>query len=557
MKYRNMKKKVLVLFCVVISTFSFAQNQIELIKDFLPGSEEYFIETQNVFVWDEMGITLFNMVTPETGRELFVTDGTADGTYLLKDICIGADHGAPDSFVKAGDLVYFRAYTNEHGFELWRTDGTSEGTIEVEDLNGTESSIAMFDAGALNNKLFFMAFITSTLGYELCVSDGTVDGTSLFLDIYPIVNESSEPRNFIEFNNKLYFTAQNFDNGRELWVTDGTVDGTYMFADVLAGNASSAPTILGACGGNLFFRAFDGVNDRIFSTNGDVLGSFTELNADAEGGFVDDNYTCYQNMLYFTYNDNVNGNELWRTNGDIAGTELFVDVYPGNDLFGVIANSDFRNLTVFNNKLYFTANTDYLSSRQLFESDGTVGGTAVFNSIPVETMKNVLQLQVCNNRLFMYAEYPQYLQLMSIGISSDELVLHSGENINFNVEDFSNINLFFNMGDTLCMIADFQNGLGTELYKLYYDEFVDAESLENDLNSSFYPNPATNNITVDPQSESEYSVNITDVTGKIISTLGSLNGTNNIDLSDFQSGMYLLQLNVNGIVKTEKLLITK
>ena len=386
------------------------------------------------------------------------------------------------------------------------------------------------------------------------MSDGTVDGTSLFLDIYPIVNESSEPRNFIEFNNKLYFTAKNFDNGRELWVTDGTVDGTYMFADVLAGNASSSPTILGACGGNLFFRAFDGVNDRIFSTNGEVLGSFTELNADAEGGFVNDNYTCYQNMLYFTYNDNVNGNELWRTNGDIAGTELFVDVYPGNDLFGVIANSDFRNLTVFNNKLYFTANTDYLGSRQLFESDGTVGGTAVFNSIPVETMKNVLQLQVCNNRLFMYAEYPQYLQLMSIGISSDELVLHSGENINFNVEDFSNINLFFNMGDTLCMIADFQNGLGTELYKLYYDEFVDAESIVSGFNASVYPNPVSDVLNINSANSANLTITITDLNGReIISAKGDSESLS-IDLSSLSAGMYLLKLNDGNKTEIRKLI---
>ena len=72
-------------------------------------------------------------------RELWKSDGTAEGTVLIKDI-----DGDPttDSFspfyggwwvIEAG--VLFAADDGVHGCELWITDGSESGTRLVKDMN--------------------------------------------------------------------------------------------------------------------------------------------------------------------------------------------------------------------------------------------------------------------------------------------------------------------------------------------------------------------------------------------------------------------------------------
>src|SRR5262249_59482779 len=74
------------------------------------------------------------------GAELWTSDGTADGTALVKDINPGAADGrpgviAPQRLVDVGGIAYFSATTTGAGSELWRSDGTEAGTTLVKDIN--------------------------------------------------------------------------------------------------------------------------------------------------------------------------------------------------------------------------------------------------------------------------------------------------------------------------------------------------------------------------------------------------------------------------------------
>jgi ELWxxDGT repeat protein len=69
-----------------------------------------------------------------TGVELWRTDGTNEGTVLVKDIAPGPDSSLPQDLIDGNGVLYFKADDDVHGFELWTSDGTKDGTVMVADL---------------------------------------------------------------------------------------------------------------------------------------------------------------------------------------------------------------------------------------------------------------------------------------------------------------------------------------------------------------------------------------------------------------------------------------
>ena len=61
------------------------------------------------------GKLIFRGNTPATGSEIYVTDGTAGGTTLVKDIFAGATGSAPDDFTVLNGFIYFSARTAAEG----------------------------------------------------------------------------------------------------------------------------------------------------------------------------------------------------------------------------------------------------------------------------------------------------------------------------------------------------------------------------------------------------------------------------------------------------------
>lgn len=74
-----------------------------------------------------------------TGDEMWISDGTAAGTQLLKDIHPGTGSGVDlttnFSYLYSNSDFFFAATDGVHGNELWRTNGTETGTTMVQDIN--------------------------------------------------------------------------------------------------------------------------------------------------------------------------------------------------------------------------------------------------------------------------------------------------------------------------------------------------------------------------------------------------------------------------------------
>src|SRR5688500_4621540 len=77
----------------------------------------------------------FSANDADHGFELWTSDGTPEGTVLVKDIIPGQQGAEPHAFASVGETVYFLAFDADRHPELWKTDGTEAGTTLVRALH--------------------------------------------------------------------------------------------------------------------------------------------------------------------------------------------------------------------------------------------------------------------------------------------------------------------------------------------------------------------------------------------------------------------------------------
>jgi ELWxxDGT repeat protein len=220
------------------------------------------------------GNLLFAATDGARGVELWKTDGTPEGTALVKDVRPGAAGSSPDTFAVVGNVLYFVADDGSHGRELWESDGTEAGTRLVADLSPGSFASNPVPLAAVRDKLLLV--VGGQAGSELWTSDGTADGTTLLKNIH--ATGSSFPgidlltgtlptsaRQVVTAGPYVYFAATDAAHGRELWRTDGTADGTVLVADVVAGTASSQPRDLTAVRDIVYFVAASDATGRSYA----------------------------------------------------------------------------------------------------------------------------------------------------------------------------------------------------------------------------------------------------------------------------------------------------
>lgn len=191
--------------------------------------------------------------TQVNGLELWRSDGTPGGSFMVKDASPGAGDSNPSQLTAAGQLLFYTATDPDHGTELWRSDGTAAGTFMVKDIRPGTASSAPSSLAAIDGIVYFAAN-DGTSGIELWKSDGTESGTVLVRDIAP-GSFSSKPSWLAAADGKIWFSANDGLHGYELWSSDGTEGGTFLAGDIVPGSSSSSPDQLTAVESSLFFTA--------------------------------------------------------------------------------------------------------------------------------------------------------------------------------------------------------------------------------------------------------------------------------------------------------------
>jgi ELWxxDGT repeat protein len=322
------------------------------------------------------------------GDQLWMSNGTVEGTGLVKVLQAGTDSSTPRSLAPLGSNVYFISdsdrYATWGGFapELWKSNGTAAGTISVDlnpttwgaDINNSSFNSIYDDPNApmlWQNKLYYYAD-NGVIGRELWSSDGTTAGTQLLKDIGAgsLGSSSTIPLNLTVSNNRLFFFAQDGTSGTDqLWCTDGTSTGTALVKD-LGFSWGGATLKMLDLNGRLVFQAYDGTNGwELWSSDGTSAGTglLKDINPGGAWGSIWP-LTKVNNTIFFSADDGVRGRELWKSDGTPGGTSLVRNIAAG------VAGSDPDNLFDFNGTLYFAAN-DGIFGQELWKSDGTAAGT--------------------------------------------------------------------------------------------------------------------------------------------------------------------------------------
>ncbi|MCJ7448115.1 MAG: T9SS type A sorting domain-containing protein [Bacteroidales bacterium] len=329
------------------------------------------------FTYDEFNRPILAILTgvPDhvSENELWRSDGTADGTFMVKDIYPGSGSGFPSYLTNINDVLFFSACDGINGTELWRSDGTAGGTSMIKDIcSGPDSSYARYYTN-VNGTVFFSA-MDRLNGMELWKTDGTPSGTVMVKNIYPY-SGSSGPYLLTNINGLLYFSASDGVNGNELWKSDGTGEGTIMVKDISSGSGSGSPFNLVNVNGILYFSAFDANGRELWRSDGTSEGTIMVKDiSPGSGSGSPSNLSNVNGLLYFSAGDGVNGYELWRSDGTSEGTIMVKDIHSGS---GSGAPS---NLTNLNGILYFTAYEGSIG-RELWKSDGTSEGTVMVKDI--------------------------------------------------------------------------------------------------------------------------------------------------------------------------------
>ena len=215
-----------------------SSNTVELIKDINPGSAGSFInkETSSFKVAESKIYVVAN--DGINGNDLWVTDGTAEGTK------IAFDHFSPNSTwrtefaINRNDIYFFT--DSSMSFTLWKSDGSS-APIEIRTFQA-DSIDVQYQCCGIKYKYLYHGGIQN-LGTSLVFETASADSNhyysvsmwnynystnriELLKEIPYWYDFSAFPWKSMKIENKAIFIHTINADWNQIWLTDGTIEKT-------------------------------------------------------------------------------------------------------------------------------------------------------------------------------------------------------------------------------------------------------------------------------------------------------------------------------------------
>lgn len=259
------------------------------------------------------------------------------------DLNPGPGSSSPNGMIDVNGILFFFTDGSGGNSTLWTTDSTGNA-IQVATVPLTNNFQQIV---AVGNLLFFMHTDTASQTMQLWRSDGTASGTFKVGDFDGGQYHSIDSLEMVAFNGELFFAGSINDlQGVELWKSNGTVAGTTLVKDI---NTNQLNTVNG-----------------LLAAKGSLPNSFAIFN----GQLYFFATWFYPTMANQSPNMYTFDTELWRTNGTASGTELALDIVPGDWRFG----GPLGQLTAAGPSLYFVYFTHAFGT-EVYKTQGTAATT--------------------------------------------------------------------------------------------------------------------------------------------------------------------------------------
>jgi ELWxxDGT repeat protein len=180
---------------------------VSMLSDINPGKGG-----SNAYHFTEVGNRIFfRAYEPGNGAELWAYTPSEASTKLVMDINPGEYNSSfPDQLINFKDKLYFCANDGTHGKELWISDGTLDSTYMLKNIAENDVDYIRHSSPGkffVTKELLFFVADDNIHGPELWQTDGTPEGTKMTADIWPQGNEGSDPGGFGIAGGYLLFNA--------------------------------------------------------------------------------------------------------------------------------------------------------------------------------------------------------------------------------------------------------------------------------------------------------------------------------------------------------------
>lgn len=306
------------------------------VTDGTEGSTTVFFPNSGLPLASVNGKLLFAADTSNTGGELWVTDGTPEGTSQLPEIYPGPSSGFGSALTVMNGYFYFLGQDSAHGLELWRSDGTAAGTNLVRDIQpGTQSPFPFTPGVAVMGGVLYFVATEGQYGRELWRSDGTEAGTHVAVDFLPGPQTGTYDGAIGATLDRVFFQIVS-GASRGVAATDGTAEGTVVVVpsgvDILR-SIHTTSTLAFIKMSNRFLVRSDGTLEGTFSLPLREVFHVTSIGE----------------RVVMEAEDFAHGEEPWLSDGSVEGTRLVADVAH-------IAGGDPTDLVDVNGQLFFSSN---------------------------------------------------------------------------------------------------------------------------------------------------------------------------------------------------------
>lgn len=429
-------------------------------RDIFPGSTGAGID--QLTPHPSLGVVFFRASDSSGNAELWKSDGTPAGTVLVKDIRAGSAGSSPAELTVLGLKLFFSADDSGNSIanrELWSSDGTANGTTKVKEIRAGNSGAEPRHLRLLGNRLFFAAN-DGVHGSELWSSNGTDAGTTLVTDLVA-GSEGLAPFDY-QFNGAVvsggfYYLATD----TTLYRSDGTPAGTRRvgqeLTDVIIGIEG-----LHAAGDRVLFAVATFAEGReLFGTRVDTptqLGLVRVIGDQIGHSDPRHMHALPGGDIVLAYDD-VDGYE-WRRLKPDGTAELLVSLVPGDNPYSPINQPPVRGAS---GQLWFINNFS-----ELWVTDGSVAGTRLlfdFDTLPVHEGSAACITARGDEVLVLMRSYsPERVSLWkNDGTADGTVALLTPENLPFDTL-LSDRSCPFLAGDAIVLGA-WRDSIGSELFR--------------------------------------------------------------------------------------------